>query len=69
MAQFTTLIITSLHDMKESEPDMTFGEILYTVFRKEFLKNKPEDVSTSWLLQLKDEDIYNAIEKAIKEEK
>ena len=55
--------------MKESEPDMTFGEILYTVFRKEFLKNKPEDVSTSWLLQLKDEDIYNAIEKAIKEEK
>lgn len=69
MAQFTTLIVSALNDMKDSFPDMTFGEILYTVLRKENLNGKPNDASTSWLLDIKDEEYYNAIEKSIKQEK
>lgn len=68
MTQFTTLIISSLSDMRDNLPEMSFGEMMYTVLRKSNLPSKPDDVSTSWLLDLKDEDIYNAIEKAIKAE-
>lgn len=66
--QHTTLIISALHDMKDEFPNMTFGEILYTIFRKTNLKQKPEGTPTSWLLELKDEDVYNAIEIALKNE-
>lgn len=69
MAVFTTLITSSLSDMKNNFPEMTFGEILYTIFRKDNLKGKPEGINTSWLLELKDENIYDAIEKAMKSEK
>lgn len=69
MTQFTTLIISSLSDMRDNFPEMTFGEILYTVLRKKNLPSKPDDVSTTWLMSLEDEEIYNAIEKAIKAEK
>lgn len=68
MAQYTNLITSALSDMKEEFPDMSFGEILYSIFRKPHLKTKPDGVNTSWLLDLKDEDIYKAIELTIKSE-
>lgn len=68
MAQFTTLIISALGDMRDSFPQMTFGEILYTLLRKNYIPTKPDGVNTSWLLNIKDEDFYNAIEKVIKNE-
>lgn len=68
MAQFTTLIITALNDLKNVYPEMSFGELLYSILRRENLPAKPEDVNTSWLLSLKDSDIYNSIEQIIKTE-
>lgn len=69
MTHFSTLIISAIEDLKVECPEMSFGELLYTIFRKENLKTKPEGISTSWLLSIKDEDIYNSIEKTIRNEK
>lgn len=69
MTHFSTLIISAIEDLKVECPEMSFGELLYTIFRKENLKSKPEGTNTSWLLSVKDEDIYNAIEKTIRNEK
>ena len=66
MEQYTTLIISSLRDLKEKSPEMSFGEMLYTIFRKKSFPTKPEGVDTTWFLSLNEEDIYNAVEKAIK---
>lgn len=68
MTQYTTLIISALDDVRDKFPDLTFGELLYTIFRKEHFVNKPDDVKTSWLLQNVDEDIYNSIETILKSE-
>lgn len=67
MTQFTTLIINSLNDMRDTHPELTFTEILYSILRKKNLPEKPDNVNTSWLLELEDEAIYKAIEKVIKE--
>ena len=66
MSQYTTLIIHSLKSIRDGFPDLTFGEILYSVMRKGNMPEKPDNVNTSWLLDLTDEQIYNAFETTLK---
>ena len=66
MSQYTTLIIHSLKNIRDGFPDLTFGEILYSVMRKNNMPEKPDNVNTSWLLELTDEQIYNAFETTLK---
>lgn len=66
MSQCTSLIISALQDYRDVFPDMTFGEILYSMLRKQNLPEKPEDAKTGWLLEISDEALYNAVEKSLK---
>ena len=66
MSQYTTLIIHSLKNIRDGFQDLTFGEILYSVMRKNNMPEKPDNVNTSWLLELTDEQIYNAFETTLK---
>ena len=47
MSQYTTLIIHSLKNIRDGFPDLTFGEILYSVMRKNNMPEKPDNVNTS----------------------
>lgn len=68
-SNLTTLIIQSIEDLHEKLPNLTFTELLYTVFRKANFKEKPRGVNTGWLLEIDDQDIYEAVEEAIKKER
>ena len=63
------LIVQKMRELVNESSEMSFGEILYTLFRKNVLKSKPDDAKTSWLLDVKDEDFYTALEKTIEIEK
>ena len=66
---FKPLILQKFKEMVNESSEMSFGEVLYTVLRKSALKSKPEDARTAWLLDIKDEDFYTALEKTIELEK
>jgi len=53
----------------EDNNDLSFGELLYSIFRKKYLKTRPFDgsESTKWLLEVKDKDIFSAIDNFIKD--
>lgn len=65
---YRPLIKQKLIEFSEEAPDMSFGEILYSILRKSNLKSKPEGVITSWLLKIDDTEFYTALEKAIEGE-
>ena len=66
MKSFTNLIISTLKDIKADNPELSFGEVLYSTFRKENLPEKPSESKTSWLLEITDEQFYMAAERMIK---
>lgn len=63
------IIILGLKEMKEQHPEMTFGEILYSILNKNNLPKKPDTINTAWLLDITDKDYLEAVESAINFEK
>jgi len=58
-----------LHRLKElteeTKDDYTLGDVLYSMFRK---ISKPKESSTGWMMKISDEEYYQAVEKALREE-
>lgn len=63
------LFIKRLTELMETHPNYSIGECLYSIFRKECLKQKPNEAKTSWLLNISDRDFYGAAEHSINIEK
>lgn len=63
---YKSLSLFKLKEFTDITEEYTFGEILYSILRK---VNKPTEVSNHWMTQVTDEEYYQAIEKAVKEEK
>ena len=66
---YKPLIKIKLEELMDEASDLSFGEILHSFLRKSMLDEKPEEKVTAWLTEIKDEEIYTALEKAIKFEK
>jgi len=64
---FRQLAIANLSDMAEQNPDLGFGDILYTILREKHLGFRIPD--THNLSQVGDEKWYEITEKAAKDEK
>lgn len=58
---YIPLIEKKLTELRKENPELTFGEVLYSVLRKQ----KPEGISLGWLLDIEDKNFYTAIEKEI----
>ena len=68
---YKKLIKKSLGDTLDSFPDLTVGEIFYSFLRPKVLQSTDTDLSmeyVKWLKDLKDEDIYFALERFSKQE-
>ena len=59
------LSLKKFQDFTELTADYNLGEVLYSILRK---VEKPVNVSTHWLTSITDEQFYQAIERAEKEE-
>ena len=57
-----------LRELRELSPDLSFGEILYSLLRPANLEGKPEEAPIAWLMDIDDFDYFNAITKLIEEE-
>lgn len=62
---YKSLFIKRFTELSEKHPEYSIGECLYSVFRRECLRVKPQGVNTSWLLNIKDKELYGASEHAI----
>lgn len=64
---YKALSLFRLKELAEITTDeFTVGDVLYSIFRK---VSKPTDASTVWMRDISDKDFYEAIEKALNEEK
>lgn len=65
---YIPLILMKLRELRELSPDLSFGEILYSLLRPAHLKGKPEEVPIAWLMDIDDFEYFNAVTKLIEEE-
>lgn len=65
---YKSLAAHGLKELIDMTPDMSFGEVLYSVLRKQNLSSRPSLENTYWLTQISDEDFFHATERAIKDE-
>ena len=56
-----------LKEMMTLSEDYSLPEILYTVLRQKYLTKKPSHVDTRWLLDISDQEVYQALERACKD--
>ena len=65
---YKNLNILKLEELNEVLPKgYSFGALLYSFLRKPILWEKPRNGCIAWLLDVKDEDFYSALERAIEE--
>jgi hypothetical protein len=67
---YKPIIALKLTEVVNKSPDLSFGQILYSIFRKKNLENRPFEGSkeTKWLLEMNDEDFLRAIENHTRNE-
>ena len=61
-------ILVKLQELHRTSPDLSFGDILYSILRKPILKETPDDLSNHWLREIDDHIYFNAVSRLIKEE-
>lgn len=66
---YIPLIKDKLDELSKSAPDLSFGELLYSILRKPILVQKPTSANIAWLLDIENKDFYTALEKAMEVEK
>lgn len=67
---YKNLNILKLKELNEVSPkNLSFGALLYSFLRKPMLLEKPMEGCISWLLEIKDEDFYSALERAVEDVK
>lgn len=69
------MLMGKLKELIADNPDMSMMEIMYTIFRKSNLTNKPERAKTGWMLgtetdegnvvKITDREFYTAINNAL----
>lgn len=66
---YKPMIIEKLKEFSDTYPEYSVGQMLYAMMRRKSMKGKPEGISTAWIMDISDSDIYSAIDKAILNEK
>lgn len=65
---YIPLILMKLRELREHSPDLSFGDIMYSMLRPAHLVSKPEDAKIAWLREIDDFDFFNAITSLLAEE-
>lgn len=65
---YIPLILLKLKELRELSPDLTFGEMIYSILRPANLESAPEDVKIAWMMEIDDLDFFNSVSKLIVEE-
>ena len=64
---YVVLIIRKLEELRQVSPDLTFGDIVYSLLRKDIVDVDCKK-NISWIRDVDDVQFYGAINKLIKEE-
>lgn len=65
---FAPIIIERLKVLRKVAPDLTFGDILYSILRDANLQIPIKKEGINWLRQITDEQYYKSIERLMIEE-
>ena len=68
MINFTPIVLERLKVLRELSPDLSFGDILYSILRDVNLQADANKNGICWLRAITDEQYYKAIERLIIEE-
>ena len=66
---YKPIFLEKLRELMVESPDLTLGDIIYSILRKPMLKETPEDANIIWLRDVSDFDFFNSVSRLIKEEK
>ena len=66
---YKPIFLEKLKELMVESPDLTLGDIIYSILRKPMLKETPEDANIIWLRDVSDFDFFNSVSRLIKEEK
>lgn len=66
---YKPIFLEKLKELMVESPDLTLGDIIYSILRKPMLKETPEDANIIWLREVSDFDFFNSVSRLIKEEK
>lgn len=64
---YVVLIIRKLEELRQVSPDLTFGDIVYSLLRKDIIDIDCKK-NISWIRDVDDVQFYGAINKLLKEE-
>lgn len=65
---YTPLIVAKIRELKKNSPDLSFGDILYSILREPMLRVTPKDANIAWLRDVSDFDFFNSITRLQEEE-
>lgn len=66
---YKPLIKSELDKLLDIAQDLSFGQIVFSIFRSKNIDINKTDEDISFLLTVEDKDVYTSLEKVIKEEK
>ena len=64
---YRPLVLNKFKEFSKDFTEYTFGQLVHSILTK--MEDKPSNSKMGWLLELKDDEVYTAIEKSIEFEK